>query len=883
MEPVEEFSREGQRQVMQDSVAVDRRRHHWLNAYLGPSAAVVVTVAAFWAFHRMTAGVSLADIKLAISLMSWSAIALAMLATAVSYIALASYDVVACRIVAPGKVPWRDAAFSGMAGYAFSNFLGFHLLTGSAVRFRIYARSGLDAGEIGQIVLLTWLGLWLAFAAVVGLALVFDPGGIPLTDTIHPVADRALGLAVVAGLAGLFHFAGSGGHEIKIFGWYVPLPKRNWLMLQLVIGVIDIAASAAALYVLLPGDARPSLALFVATYVTAIIVGAASHVPGGVGVFEAVLIAGLGLEGRADVLASLLACRLIYYFLPFLIATAFLAAFEAGLLRSMLPSRVAGLARVVNVLVPPVSAAIVFFSGIVLLFSGATPGVPERLEALEDWLPLSLVESSHFLGSLTGLALLIIAHGLKKRLFSAWAIAVAMLLAGAVLSVAKGIDWEEALALGCAALFLFLSRAAFYRRAPQKIERISGQWLSLVVLALVATIWLGLFSYSSVEYSHELLWQFEWGGDAPRFLRASVGLLVAVVVVGTFIAVNRPPMRRRRLSDAISEDVAEVLAQSPDTQANIALLGDKEFLWSANRKAFLMYGRAGRSLVSMGDPVGDQDEAEDLVWQFRDMADREAAHAVFYAVRPDMLPVYLDMGYALLKLGEVARVDLASFSLEGPQNREYRYADRRAGREGLAFEVVPRQDLPAIIEELRKVSDAWLEGKGGGEKGFSLGRFDPAYLARFDCAVMRQEGRIVAFANIWRSGAKNEMSIDLMRHLPRVSKVLMDALFVRLLLFAQSEGYHWFNLGAAPLSGLSDHALASRWSRIARFVFLHGEDIYHFEGLHAFKQKFSPVWTPQYLACPSGLGIPQVLLDVNTLISGGIGRLIGPKSRRFGS
>ena len=866
---------------MSEQTAEEMRLRGRLSGYVGPVAAVLVTVASLWLFHQMTAGLRLQDIKTAIGAMQWSGILLALVATAASYCALATYDILACHIVAPGKVPWRDAALSGMSGYAFSNFLGFHLFTGGAVRFRTYSRSGLDAAEIGQVVLLSWMGLWLAFTTLVGLALVVDPEGVPLLRLLHASADRIVGLAVVAALVGLFVFAGPEGREARVFSWRIPLPRRSMLLLQLLVGVLDLLASASVLYVLLPADAQPGTVLFLTVYMSAVILGSISHVPGGIGVFEATLIAGLGMQGRADILASLLAYRLIYYFLPFLIAVVALAAAEAGIVRGKLAARFVGPSRAIKALVPLVAATVVFISGFVLLLSGATPGVPDRLQTLKGWLPLSVVESSHFLGSLVGLALLVVAHGLHRRLFSAWAVAVAMLFAGAFLSMVKGLDWEEALTLSFAAVFLLLSREAFYRRAPQRISRLSWEWLGLVALTLVATIWLGFFSYSHVEYSNELFWQFAWNGEAPRFLRATVGLVAATLALGVAVAIHRPPAKTKRRAETEPGAIAAVVATSPDTQANVAFLGDKEFLWSPDGTAFLMYGRAGGSLVSMGDPVGDPEQVEDLVWQFRDMADREAARAVFYAVRPDNLPLYLDMGYALLKLGEVARVDLSNFTLEGPKNQELRYAARRAAKEKLVFEVVPRSDVPAIMKELQHVSDAWLQEKGGSEKGFSLGRFDPAYLSHFDCAVMRDnDNRIVAFANIWRSGGMNEMSVDLMRYLPGVSKVLMDALFVRLLLYAKEQGYRWFNLGAAPLSGLSDHALASRWNRMATFVFRHGDDFYHFEGLRAFKEKFSPVWTPQYLACPGGLNIPQVLLDVNALISGGIGRLIGSSARR---
>ena len=133
---------------------------------------------------------------------------------------------------------------------------------------------------------------------------------------------------------------------------------------------------------------------------------------------------------------------------------------------------------------------------------------------------------------------------------------------------------------------------------------------------------------------------------------------------------------------------------------------------------------------------------------------------------------------------------------------------------------------------------------------------------------MRRGERIVAFANLWRSGDGRELSIDLMRHAPEAPNVVMDALFVELMLYGRAEGYLWFHLGAAPLAGLADHPLASTWNRIGTFIYRRGDEFFNFEGLRAYKEKFVPVWTPQYLACRGGLTLPQALLDAATLISG---------------
>jgi len=202
-----------------------------------------------------------------------------------------------------------------------------------------------------------------------------------------------------------------------------------------------------------------------------------------------------------------------------------------------------------------------------------------------------------------------------------------------------------------------------------------------------------------------------------------------------------------------------------------------------------------------------------------------------------------------------------------------RQTHRRASRDGAEFEIVPRANLDAILTDLRAISDAWLEEKRTGEKRFSLGYFDADYLRNFDCGVVRCNGAIVAFANIWR-GAASELSVDLMRYGAGAPKSVIDFLLVECMLWGKAQGYRWFNLGMAPLSGLEEHALAPTWHKVGRMVQRYGEMFYHFEGLRKYKEKFQPVWRPRYLAAPDGLAMAGALLDVTALISGGVGKVL---------
>jgi phosphatidylglycerol lysyltransferase len=297
-------------------------------------------------------------------------------------------------------------------------------------------------------------------------------------------------------------------------------------------------------------------------------------------------------------------------------------------------------------------------------------------------------------------------------------------------------------------------------------------------------------------------------------------------------------------------------------------------MFNSARTAFIMYQASGSSWVSMGDPVGPPALYEPLVWSFIENCDGMAVEPVFYQITPNNLPLYIDLGLTLSKLGEEARVPLDNFSLEGAARADLRHPHRRAQKDGAVFEVVPRAQTAPLMPELRAVSDAWLGAKNTAEKRFSLGYFDETYLSYFDIAVVRRAGAIVAFANILRAGADTELSADLMRYNEAAPKGVIDFLLVECMLWGRAQRYQWFSLGMAPLSGLEEHALAPAWHKLGRMVQRYGETFYPFEGLRKYKEKFLPVWRPRYLAAPGGLGMAGALLDVTSLISGGVSKVL---------
>ena len=312
-----------------------------------------------------------------------------------------------------------------------------------------------------------------------------------------------------------------------------------------------------------------------------------------------------------------------------------------------------------------------------------------------------------------------------------------------------------------------------------------------------------------------------------------------------------------------------IVRQSESTTANLALLGDKLIAMNDAKTAFIMFCIEKGSWISMGDPVGPETEWAELIWRFRERADRAGGRPVFYQVGHQRLHLYLDAGFSMVKLGEEARVRLSDFTLEGSSRKSLRGSRNKIEKAGYALSVLDPDQALDRMDEFKTVSDAWLAKKNTREKGFSLGFFHPRYLALNPVAVVEKDGQIKAFANIWQSAGKRELSVDMMRFSPDDPNGMMDYLFVAIMLWSKENGYEWFNLGMAPFSGLSASPNAPFWNRMEAFVFNRGEHFYNFQGLRQYKEKFNPIWSPRYLASPGGLAMPVIFTHLAALISGG--------------
>jgi len=834
-----------------------------ITRYLAPILSLCLMAAALWVLDTEVRDITYRDVMTALEAIPAPALLGALALTALNYLIFAGYELLACRYIDKPQ-PFRRIALSSFVGNAFANTFGFSFLSGSTVKFRLYTAWGLDAADVARVAGFTTLTLWLGLLTLGGPAMAICDGGF--------WKPAGVLLGAIPWLYVLT--AGRWRQDFSVMGLRLPSPGRAVALGQIALSALDWTLAGTVLYVLLPS--HYGFADFFGRFLLAQFAGVVSQSPGGIGVFEsAFLLSWPNAGDNHNLVGCLLAFRIVYYLIPLLLAALALAAREITSAKPIVGTLARASVRWGATLAPNFLAISTFLAGAVLLVSGATPGVPWRLKWVLTAVPLPLLETSHFLGSVAGMSLLFLARGIQRKLDAAYHATIILLGVGIAASLLKGFDYEEALILGCMLLAFLPNRKIFNRTTSLFSARFTPGWIMSILLVSLTTVWLLLFAFKHVEYSTDLWWTFTLKAEASRSLRAEVGAMIAAMAWGWWRLMRPVPYRPEPSTPERNRVVREIVAASPETRSSLALLGDKELLLSPGGNSFLMFGISGRSWVSMGDPVGAPGEIEELAWTFHELCDRHRARAVFYEVGKENLPLYLDLGMSILKLGEEAIVDLRAFSLDGAAHKNLRNTRNSLEKKGCALEVVPAEAFDGIEPELRAISDSWLAQKNTREKRFSLGRYDPAYLSSFPTAVIRQEGRIVAFANLWSAPAGGELSIDLMRFGAEAPPGVMDYLFLKLMLWGREQGYARFNLGMAPFSGLSRHPLGPVWNRFGRFLYAHAEEYYNFNGLRKYKEKFDPDWEPRFIALPGGLGLPVVLANVASLISGGITGVIG--------
>ncbi len=435
--------------------------------YVGGIAALLLFAAALVILHKHAQAYRPNEVRRALrTLQAWQPFA-ALGLTAASYLLLSLYDVLALRHIRR-TLPYGRVALASFTAYAFSHALGFASIIGPSIRYRVYTPMGLTAGEVAETSGFVIVTFTIGLVAVFPLIALLDPSSLETLgmSQLGGIWIGMLGLVLVAGYIGL--------------GWWMDRP------------IVDQSCPWWPRRIRCGCFGRP-------------------------------------LYPPADqILAGLLAFRVVYHLVPLVSAGALFGAVEVLAARRRFAQTLENLSIWVSAIGPTVVAGCAFMGGVMLLFSNAMPVSNARLRVVETVLPLSVIETSHLIGSIAGVLLLLLAYGLQERLRWAWAISALVLCVGAVSLILKGLAWEEAIALGLLLLALLPARREYRVSSPSLRQEYAVGWLVAIGVVLATAFWLGLFSYKQLDDAE--WWRFTLYDNASRFLRASVA--VAVVALG---------------------------------------------------------------------------------------------------------------------------------------------------------------------------------------------------------------------------------------------------------------------------------------------------------------------------------------------------------------
>jgi len=302
---------------------------------LGVLLSLAIIAIALVVLYRILRDIDPDELIDAIEATDWRTLFIAALFVAGGYLTLTFYDLFALRTIGRPDVPYRVAALSGFTSYAVGHNVGASVFSGGAVRYRIYSAYGLSVIDVTKICFIAGLTFWLGNATVLGLGVLFSPQAARALDQLPLWSNRLLAVAILAMLAAYVAWVWVKPRVIGREGWQVTLPGGPLTLLQIAIGIVDLACCAAAMYMLVPDEPNLGFVTVAVIFVAATLLGFASHAPGGLGVFDAAMLVALWQFDKEDLLAGLLLFRLLYYVVPFALSLAVLGTREILLSRGV--------------------------------------------------------------------------------------------------------------------------------------------------------------------------------------------------------------------------------------------------------------------------------------------------------------------------------------------------------------------------------------------------------------------------------------------------------------------------------------------------------------------------------------------------------------------
>ena len=311
-----------------------RTRSSW--NWIGFALSATIVGISVFVLANILEDVDFARVASNVRAMPASQVGWAVVFVAGAYATLTGYDFFAVRTIGANHVPYRIAALASLTSYAIGHNIGATAVSGGAIRYRIYSQFGLGVIDVAKICFLTGLTFWLGNFAVLGGGMAYRPEVPGRILQLPGETVRGIGISALVVLCAYVAWASCRPRAIGTRNWSVRLPGGSLTLIQIGIGVADLGCSALAMYCAIPSPVEGELFTIAIAFVSATLLGYASHAPGSLGVFDAAMLVALWQFDKEDLLAGLLLFRLLYYIVPFVLSLAVLGAREILLSRGVL-------------------------------------------------------------------------------------------------------------------------------------------------------------------------------------------------------------------------------------------------------------------------------------------------------------------------------------------------------------------------------------------------------------------------------------------------------------------------------------------------------------------------------------------------------------------
>lgn len=767
------------------------------------------------------------------------------------------------------KLEHRNIFITSFISFVFGNNIGFSGFSSSAIRMRMYSYWKIPLSNILEIIIFSLISFWVGLIATVGIIFSFFPQkGIEALETskLQLIGWGFLSISIIYLFISYYYKL---SFSIKGKRFYFPSFKIAFF--QILISMIDWIIVGASFYILLPNFSEINFIKFLFIFMLALLSGLMSNIPGGLGVFETVLLSGLSEYHSTNILlGTIFLFRLLFYIIPLIFATVFYTLFELIHIKELMKEIIKFIKELSTNLIHSFISILFFICGFFIFYDNND----NIFYKLNLKIPEYLLYLSYYIERITGLFMILVSLGLRKRLVNAYKFQIFIVLLGTIFSSINGINSEKLIIYFILLITLLKSKEYFYIKAMSNKKFYFEMWISIFLLSLISTTWIVVFSNKNLYHNQLIHWYLNINFQLPGYLKflffiSILGLFFSLLKVTTIskYSISNPPKEQL-------EKVMEILKYSNNPYSNLALLGDKYFYFNEDNDTFIMYSIIGRYWISYSDPVGNETKYEKVINEFFEFSNKCGGKPIFYQINSKNFQLYLDLGMNLIKIGEEAEIELKNFSLEGKKRAKLRYIKNKFDKNGFIFEIIDKDNVFTIIDDLKIISDKWLSNKNVGEKKFSLGYFNEEYLKNFSIAIVKKNNKIIAFANIFKLESKKSICIDMMRYIPNEIDHVMEYLFINLIIWSKENYYQSYNLGMAPLSGIQYNKYTSIWNKVGYLLFNYGESIYNFKGIKSFKNQFNPNWEPKYIALQNYHELPQIMFSTSTLISGGIRKTI---------